>query len=429
MSRLCTNNKPVTPISVLSAIHGPYIISEEVYKQIGFVHNAMVGHGGVERTLQKLKNLNFIWKNMRLDVKQYIRECPCCQKMSQIKIPINAYKYTTSTYRPMECLNIDFIGPYPDKGYVLNIIDTFTRWVELYPVPHATAEEACLSATSTLQNLTLAYSSKENAIVERNNKEINRHLRALTFDTNTIDNYQQLLPFVQRIMNSSYNARTKVSPADLLFGNSVDLSGGIYNSIVPHTPNTNTQSESMDKMIKMQTHLIEISKKILEDSDKEHNSSNSSSITEFQKNSYVLVQQRSSPDTRLHTLWRGPLKVIDFKQGQYTLLDLTTNKEKEYHSTQMKEFIFNPLRTIPSDVSRKDYLEFFIETILSHSGNPKRISTLKFKIKWLGYDDTYNSWEPWSSLRQMEILHKYLIEHNMSNIIPRKFRENYPPPL
>ena len=461
MSRLCTNNKPVIPISVLSAIHGPYIISEEVYKQIGFVHNAMVGHGGVERTLQKLKNLNFIWKNMRLDVKQYIRECPCCQKMSQIKIPINAYKYTTSTYRPMECLNIDFIGPYPDKGYVLNIIDTFTRWVELYPVPHATAEEACkcllihfgrygsptvirsdkgahfansliqqfLSATSTLQNLTLAYSSQENAIVERNNKEINRHLRALTFDTNTIDNYQQLLPFVQRIMNSSYNARTKVSPADLLFGNSVDLSGGIYNSIVPHTPNTNTQSESMDKMIKMQTHLIEISKKILEDSDKEHNSSNSSSITEFQKNSYVLVQQRSSPDTRLHTLWRGPLKVIDFKQGQYTLLDLTTNKEKEYHSTQMKEFIFNPLRTIPSDVSRKDYLEFFIETILSHSGNPKRISTLKFKIKWLGYDDTYNSWEPWSSLRQMEILHKYLIEHNMSNIIPRKFRENYPPPL
>jgi hypothetical protein len=66
----------------------------------------------------------------------------CCQKMSQIKIPINAYKYTTSTYRPMECINIDFIGPYPDNGYVLNFIDTFTRWVELYPVPEATAEYA-----------------------------------------------------------------------------------------------------------------------------------------------------------------------------------------------------------------------------------------------------------------------------------------------
>jgi hypothetical protein len=57
------------------------------------------------------------------------------------KIPITAFKYTTSTYRPMECLNIDFIGPYPDQGYVLNIIDTFIRWVELYALPNATAED------------------------------------------------------------------------------------------------------------------------------------------------------------------------------------------------------------------------------------------------------------------------------------------------
>ena len=99
----------------------------------------------------------------------------------------------------MECLNIDFIGPYPDKGYVLTMVDTFTRWVELYAVPEATSEQACLCllqhfgrfgspsvirsdrgphfanaliaqflrATGTAQNLTLAYSSQENAIVEK----------------------------------------------------------------------------------------------------------------------------------------------------------------------------------------------------------------------------------------------------------------------
>jgi hypothetical protein len=112
---------------------------------------------------------------------------------------------------------------------VINFIDTFIRWVELYPVPEATAEQAAncllqhfgrygspttirsdkgshfanaviekfLAATSTLHNLTLQYSSQENAIVERNDKEINRHLRALTFDKNTIDDYQLSLPFVQ----------------------------------------------------------------------------------------------------------------------------------------------------------------------------------------------------------------------------------------
>jgi hypothetical protein len=94
--------------------------------------------------------------------------------------------------------------------------------------------EQFLKATGTLQNLTLAYSSQENSIVERNNKEINRHLRALTFDKNTVNDYQQLLPFVQTILSSSYNQRTKISPAHLLFGNSLDLSGGIYNSIHQH---------------------------------------------------------------------------------------------------------------------------------------------------------------------------------------------------
>ena len=37
-------------------------------------------------------------------------------------------------------------------------------------------------------NLTSAYSKQENAIVERVNKEVNRHLRALAFQTTDIDN-------------------------------------------------------------------------------------------------------------------------------------------------------------------------------------------------------------------------------------------------
>jgi hypothetical protein len=222
MSRLCINNKPEVPTAILAAIDGPYVINNDNCKIIESVHKAMVGHGGGERTLRKLQDLKIH---------------PRTSLLSQIKIPITAYECITSTCRPMECLNIDFIGPYPHKGYVLNIIDTFTRWVELYAVPNATAEEACkcllihfgcfgsstlirsdkglhfantlieqfIKANGTLQSLTLAYSSQENAIVKRNYKEIDRHLRALTFDKNTVNEYQYLLPFVQRILNSSYN--------------------------------------------------------------------------------------------------------------------------------------------------------------------------------------------------------------------------------
>ena len=56
-----------------------------------------------------------------------------------LKIPIHAHGFTTSTYTPMECLNIDFIGPFPDQGCILVIVCTFTRWVDLYHTIDATA--------------------------------------------------------------------------------------------------------------------------------------------------------------------------------------------------------------------------------------------------------------------------------------------------
>ena len=59
--------------------------------------------------------------------------------MSMLKILIHAHGFTTSTYTPMECLNIDYIGPFPDKGYILVLVCTFTRWVKFYLTPDATA--------------------------------------------------------------------------------------------------------------------------------------------------------------------------------------------------------------------------------------------------------------------------------------------------
>ena len=39
---------------------------------------------------------------------------------------------------------MDYIGPYPDGGYVLVLLDCFSRWIELYAIDHATGVEALL---------------------------------------------------------------------------------------------------------------------------------------------------------------------------------------------------------------------------------------------------------------------------------------------
>ena len=117
---------------------------------------------------------------------------------------IHAHGFTTSTDTPMECPNIDFIGPFTDKGHILVIVCTLTRWVDLYGTADATALSTAecllrhfgrfgaprqlrsdngphfiadvikefLALVGIEQCLTLAYSKEENAIVERFNKEI-----------------------------------------------------------------------------------------------------------------------------------------------------------------------------------------------------------------------------------------------------------------
>jgi Chromo (CHRromatin Organisation MOdifier) domain len=72
--------------------------------------------------------------------------------------------------------------------------------------------------------------------------------------------------------------------------------------------------------------------------------------------------------------------------------------------------------------ARRDYMEFFVETIIDHRGNIKRKTDLEFLVGWLGYDDRDNSWEPYSNLRDTGKLHDYLTQNNMRQLIPAKFR-------
>ena len=67
----------------------PPTLSDETYAKLAKVHNATVGHLGVERTMFRLKRLNDTWPKMRTDIMLFIKQCPCCQKRtSRIKIPI-----------------------------------------------------------------------------------------------------------------------------------------------------------------------------------------------------------------------------------------------------------------------------------------------------------------------------------------------------
>ena len=135
-------------------------------------------------------------------ITQFIRQCPCCQVMSRLKIPIRTHPFTCASYNPFEVIHLDHIGPLPkdDHGYeyILVLIDAFSRWVELFPTKTTTALETAtcvfqhfgrfgtpevmhtdrgpafhnelieqlLQLSGMERSLATAYSKEENAIVE-----------------------------------------------------------------------------------------------------------------------------------------------------------------------------------------------------------------------------------------------------------------------
>jgi hypothetical protein len=462
LSRLCTHTSE-TEEQLLAFDDSAQAIPPKKYKLIAKVHNSTAGHNGVEKTLEKLEARGVeTWPYMREHIKQFIRQCPICQKLDQRKIKINAVPFTNATLEPMDTLNIDSIGPVPLDQYgnchILVIIDCFTRFVELYPTVDTTAKSAakCIlqhigrygtprrirtdqgpqfvnetmaeltKSIGVEHEMTLAYSKEESAIVERANKEVMRHLKAILLDKNIVNDWSNSLPLVQRIMNASVHSALGVSPAQLLFGNAVTLDRGIF---LPHaqkakkgvTDGQENLSEWADSMLAKQAELLDIARKSQKQTDDYHIvQASGGEVTEFPINSYVLAKYRDRPPTKFHTPWKGPMRVIASKKNTYTLQDLVTNKEYEYHVTQLKTFQYDRNETDPVDIARKEAQEFVVDQVLQHRGDPKKRSTLEFLIKWEGYDDSNNSWEPWANVKDNIKLNNYLYTHKLKMLLTRE---------
>ena len=161
------------------------------------------------------------------------------------------------------------------------------------------------------------------------------------------------------------------------------------------------------------------------------NKSGKGPITEFPVNSFVLVEYPDTrmgrmPPTKLHPIKKGPFRVVKFVGAKYDLINLNNNQtEKGIHVTRLLPFDYDELRTIPSDVARRDIQATIVEAIRSHEGDIKRKSTLDFLVKWKDVEDSGNLWLPWSELRNNPVLHQYLADHHLAKLIPKEFKAAY----
>jgi hypothetical protein len=121
----------------------------------------------------------------------------------------------------------------------------------------------------------------------------------------------------------------------------------------------------------------------------------------------------------MHTYWKGPLKVLINERSEYLLLDLFTNKPKPYHKTFYNRSSKDKSRRYCKERLFRNSRFLFVKEILDFSGESKRVDILQFHVKWLGYDEIHNSWEPWKNLRDLAVLHEYLRANNLGGITTR----------
>jgi hypothetical protein len=135
----------------------------------------------------------------------------------------------------------------------------------------------------------------------------------------------------------------------------------------------------MSRMLALQDEIVNKARTVLIETDQMHMAKlQGKPITVYPPNSFVLVRYRKgAPPSRLHTNWRGPMRVLSNNKSIHTLLDLITSKETDYHVYDLKPFKFDPMKTDPTDVARHDYLEFFVERVISMTGNPKKTNSLR----------------------------------------------------
>ncbi len=175
-------------------------------------------------------------------------------------------------------------------------------------------------------------------------------------------------------------------------------------------------------MRSQQSRLIEIARKHQAFSDAIKIANVNTDRTEFPINAYVLVKYRDRPPTKFHSNWRGPMRVVNFDKSNYTVQDLVTNKVRNFHLTQIKEFKFDEMDVDPAEVARGEQQEFLVDSILAHrkAHGSKSRTDHEFLVKWVGYEEEkYNTWEPWEFVRDNEKLIVYLFENNLKQFLTK----------
>ena len=451
----------------------PKVMQPEIMKQM---HDDMLaGHLGMEKTYKRLYD-RFWWNGMYSYCKQWIASCPDCQALKQPvgrrgfnKLPTLGMPVPSA---PFELVGVDTIDKLPktDRGNrnIVVFTDYLTKWVEAFAIPDSKAQTVAdilvqhiiprhgvpiqllsdrgkafigevgqsiyyLLGTNKLN--TSAYHPQCNGLTERFNGTLVKML-AMYCNKNQND-WDVYLPFVLFAYRTAYHSSVGETPFYLLYGREprlpIDVATKLdleerYPTASAYTNTIKTRLSNAHKLVR----------EYLQSVSDNRNQVGADYKTYYQPGDMVHVkfpQVKAGMKKKLTPLWRGPYVVIKKTGPKNYFVKLKGSNQGINRSLSMLKPYNDPTSMLSqhnqqhqtseskndidtqaeSKLDINEHEEYEVERIESHRINDK--GEIEYHVKWKGYPQSRNTWEPESNLMNSNsILHAYKFQKRLLTV-------------
>jgi hypothetical protein len=410
------------------------------------------GHPGKNGTIE-LVSRYYWWPRMAGFISAYIEGCDKCQRYRKDTHPKAHIQPQEVPEGPWQIIGIDMIGPLPvsrGKDAILNIVDHYTKQIHLFPVTTQLTADGVASiyfeqvfplhgipkkiisdrgpqfAARSMRalykrlgidsGLTTAYHPQANGQVEHKNQEVEGYIRL--FIGKRQDDWADLLPTAEFVINSRLNSATGHTPFEMLYGYTPDFTIPIGR--ITGIPVLDKRLQHLQSVRKDAEAALRLSKKRMQTDVEQRMKPYKFNVGDkvWLQAKQIKVHQQSS---KLGPKQLGPFEVTEVRSDvDYKLaLPPALRVHDVFHVDRLSPYKGNEVNGQEPPPPEPITVEGEEEYEVDHIRDSKLFGrTLKYLVRWKGYGEGEDTWEPAKNLAHAP--EKVMEFHSRNPGAPRK---------